>query len=147
MLVVECIHSSYIYIFFSDKKNGNKQIRIAVVVVPDLFWCWWWLFAWFYSPLFITKLRNTLRIILCHSTRVWIHQEESTNLFQKGAFYGGRELYKCFFFALGNCLCGNSFLLLVNCTIENAQTLTHFRHYQFILVNGFWYFNNILSRV
>lgn len=111
MLVVECIHSSYIYII-SDKKNGNKQIRIAVVVVPDLFWCWWWLFAWFYSPLFITKLRNTLRIILCHSTRVWIHQEESTNLFQKGAFYGGRELYKCFFFALGNCLCGTSFFVI-----------------------------------
>lgn len=28
---------------------------------------------------------------------------------KKGAFYGGRVLYKCFF-ALGNCLCGTSFL-------------------------------------
>lgn len=41
---------------------------------------WWW--CWicfgvgggflleFYSPLFIMELRNTLKIILCHSTRV-----------------------------------------------------------------------------
>lgn len=66
---------------------------------------------------------------------------------KKERFMVAENYTSVFFFALGYCLCGTSFLLLVNCTTENAQTLTHFRHYQFILVNGFLYFNNILSRV
>lgn len=136
----------YIYII-SDKKMAINKLELQ----------WWWCRICFGVGggfLLDFTLHYSLRNCAIHSELFYAiaHVCEFTR--KKVLIYSKKERFMVaenytsgFFFALGNCLCGTSFLLLVNCTTENAQTLTHFRHYQFILVNGFWYFNNILSRV